>query len=125
MKLNTHSQNGNRNGFNGGFTLVEIMIVVALIGLLAAISIPNFIRARKNSKVTACINNLRVIDTAIQELKLERPSAPVIEDNIKPFIGRGSGGTMPACPAGGTYGDFDTFVTCSVQEPGYQHTLPN
>ena len=61
----------NRTSSNKGFTLVEIMIVVAIIGLLAAIAIPNFVRARTTSQMNACINNLRQIDGAKQQWALE------------------------------------------------------
>ena len=49
---------------NQGFTLVEIMIVVAIIGLLAAIAIPSFVKSRNTERTNACINNLRLIDAA-------------------------------------------------------------
>src|SRR5579885_1078196 len=84
-----------------GFTLVEIMIVVAIIGLLSAIAVPNWVRARTNSHTTACINTLRQIDSAKQQWALENrisgTNAPDITD-IQPYLGRGSVGMQPACP---------------------------
>src|SRR5882757_5585153 len=54
-----------------GFTLVEIMIVVAIIALLAAIAVPNFLRARKRSQATRILDDLRIIDSAIDQYAIE------------------------------------------------------
>src|ERR687896_78195 len=59
----------NKN--RGGFTLVEIMIVVAIIALLAAIAVPNFLRARKRSQASRILEDLRLIDAAVDQYAIE------------------------------------------------------
>ncbi len=108
-----------------GFTLVEIMIVVAIIGLLATIAIPNFVRARLKAQQSACINNLRQIDGAKQTWALENKASqnatPVLS-NVQPYLGRGTLGTAPTCPAdtASTFAtsyslnDLQTAPTCLI-----------
>ncbi|MGH7942515.1 MAG: type IV pilin protein [Limisphaerales bacterium] len=95
------------------FTLVEIMIVVAIIGLLAAIAIPNFVKARATSQQNACINNMRQISGAVNEWALETGQVSgssacaggitVFQPELSPYIQLNSNGSIPPCPAGGIY----------------------
>jgi prepilin-type N-terminal cleavage/methylation domain-containing protein len=88
------------------FTLVEIMIVVAIIGLLAAIAIPNFVKARGTAQKNACISNLRQIDGAKETWALESRVATgtavtaTEETAINSYI---KGNARPVCPGGGNY----------------------
>jgi prepilin-type N-terminal cleavage/methylation domain-containing protein len=108
---------------NAGFTLVEIMIVVAIIGLLAAIAIPNFVRARTTSQQNACINNLRLIDAAKQQWALEKgeqSTATPVGTDLQPYLGRGTAGELPYCPVDTTM----TFAQSYLPGVGNVGTKP-
>ena len=113
-----------------GFTLVEIMIVVAIIGLLAAIAIPNFVKARVTSQANACINNLRQYDGAVQQLALENRMASTASytlSALKPYIKLDSGNNLPSCPANGAYSQGSTVTnppTCNLSTATPAHRLP-
>lgn len=68
------------------FTLVEIMIVVAVIGILAAIAIPNYITARTLAIQNACIANLRQLDAAIQMHQIDNAAWPALFSDLSPYL---------------------------------------
>jgi prepilin-type N-terminal cleavage/methylation domain-containing protein len=83
-----------------GFTLVEIMIVVAIIGLLSAMAMPSFVRARENSRQKTCVNNLRQLDGAKDQAALENGLAT--GDDPAQFVPAYIKGGMPVCPSAST-----------------------
>ena len=96
-----------------GFTLVEIMVVVGIIGLILSMAIPNFINARKKTRAKVCVNNLHQIHGAKQQWALDtdaEESDTPTSTQLSCYLEE-----WPGCPAGGTYGvkRIDTVPTCS------------
>ncbi len=100
---------------------MEIMIVVAIIGLLAAISVPNYVHASRSSQTTACIDNLRKIDGAKAQWALElcKPMSAVPDSNdLEPYFGRGAVGSVIGihCPLS-AQGALNGYVVNAVGTP--------
>ena len=108
-----------------GFTLVEIMIVVAIIGILAAIAIPSFVQSRTQTRTNACINNLRLLDAAKEQAALANNwdvGDACGDADVIPYM---KGNAMPVCPGQGagsyTVGAIGADPVCSAGAP---HILP-
>ena len=106
-----------------GFTLVEIMIVVLIIGILLAIAVPNFIKARESSRTKACVANLKQLDSAKEQYAMDNKLQT--GDAVPAGALYGAAGYIkvePECPSGGTYtvGAISADPTC---DGGADHVL--
>jgi prepilin-type N-terminal cleavage/methylation domain-containing protein len=101
-------------GKGSGFTLVEIMIVVAIIGMLAAIAVPNYVKSRETAYRTTCVSNLQHIDGAVQMWAMENkkdPEQTVTFADIRAYLRNSI-----SCPAGGTtFADSYTLTTVDAK----------
>ena len=110
-----------RQGAASGFTLLEIMIIVAIIGLLAAIAVPNFIKSRTRSAATACINNLRQIDDSKAQWALETHKTSTALPTDADLFGPGLYiKAKPVCPAGGVYDLRIVNDPALCDQPGHE-----
>ena len=101
-----------------GFTLIEIMIVVLIIGILLAIAVPNFVKARETSRAKACVSNLKQIDSAKEQWAMDTRAA---DGAVGPAMAAIAGANLyikatPSCPSNGNYtiGLIGTDPSCDI-----------
>ena len=119
---------GGQSTRQAGFTLVEIMIVVLIIGMLMSIAVQTFVPARERSRAKACMANLHELDSAklqwAMDTKAQNNATPAMTD-LSPTYMR----EVPECPSGGAYGinNVSSVPTCSVgaspDDPAFSHTI--
>ena len=113
----------------GAFTLVEVMIVVSIIGLLAAVSIPNYVKTREVSHRKACMSNLKQLEGAVQNWALEtrqNSGTQIVSDAL--FGPTNYIRKIIVCPAGGNPYNYGIVgeprhVTCVLSGAPDYHTL--
>ncbi len=104
------------NNKRSGFTLVEIMIVVAIIALLAAIAVPNFLRARKRSQATSTIQTLRMIDSAKDQYAIENNKSSTttpLGTDLQPYVKKDSK-LYTQLGAGAVFDEINNAITISA-----------
>ena len=102
-----------------GFTLMEIMIVVLIIGILLSIAVPNYIRARESSRAKSCIANLKQIEGAKEQWAMDTKASPADTPTITDLYGTDKYiKAEPQCPNSGSYtvGTVATAPVCSISD---------
>src|SRR6188768_1251323 len=116
-----------------GFTLIEIMIVVLIIGILLAIAVPNFVLARKSARTKACISNLKQIQSVKEQWAMDKKQPGTATPGSGDLFGAGLYiVTAPSCPSTGALytsglGAVDANPACpnpTTDGTGYDHQLP-
>ena len=107
-------------GARRGFTLIEIMIVVLIIGILLAIAVPNFVKAREASRAKSCVSNLKQVEAAKEQWAMDNKAAASATPAMTDLVGSTAYiKATPVCPSSGTYtvGAMTADPACSIGTP--------
>ena len=121
IKRSNGAMRGHGSAIGGLVTGYISIALIPVIGLMAAIAVPNFTHARSTAQMNSCINNLRLIDSAKQQWQLEKGkdvTATPAPADLLPYISRDPNPKMPVCPAGGTYDikSVNEEPTCTIRD---------
>ncbi len=99
-----------------GFTLIELMIVIAIIAILAAILVPNFIRARAQGQLTACKSNLKNIGTALEMYSTDWSGRYILNGAFQANLTPNYLKTIPTCPSAGSDTYTNVYTSASIPD---------